>query len=546
MPDVPPSPILSRLARVPLVGSAVRAAADYLAPLAADPFGPDPYGQPPANVPPPAYSTDQPIAPPPGGTPFREGYHDQTFVTAVPTPITYGGITLAEARSILEEHDSGVSFYRSSILAVAMTRFPEVYSALEVRCRPSIALPRQITGGTRGLPRIVREQTEATICPPRFGSSPYFPATLWGSIEIDLAMMGFSVLQHVYGEPDALGRRRMWTRRWPTWAVWFNAYRKTYIALTTTGPVDILNDGKFTLIGKTDMPHLQAALRPLLLPVFDAAQVVQARADWLDKYSDPKWIGHMPEGQGPRTPEGKAFYEALRTMQAPGGVGAFPHGSEVTIQGLSAEASACFKEALDSDNGYIAKVLIGFDADMSGGVYKPIPMTSGLLHSAVGDDIAATVRGVNVAIGHEVRFNYGDAIKPADYPALSIPLPDPEADARFDAKAKRQAAYTAQIKADRDAGLVVDEDRNALLASELGAIPGVLAERSEAPVARLDLAPTDIAKVVRVDEARRSRDLPPIGDERGDLTIVELDQQAKAQPAEAVPPAEQKQEEIPA
>lgn len=47
-------------------------------------------------------------------------------------------------------------------------------------------------------------------------------------------------------------------------------------------------------------------------------------------------------------------------------------------------------------------------------------------------------------------------------------------------------------------------------------------------VAKLDLAPTDIAKVVRVDEARASQGLPPIGDERGASMIAELGAAAPA------------------
>ena len=469
------------------------------------------------------------MAPPPGGVDFTRGYHDHTFVTAVPTPISYGGITLDLARNYLEQHDAGVNFYGSAVLAVAMTRFPEVYSALGVRCAPSIALPRQILGGSRGLGRIVREETEAAICPPQFRLSPYFPPVLWGSIQIDLAMQGFFVLQHVYGKPDARGRRKMWTRRWPTWATWYNAYRKTYIALTTEGPVDILNDGKFTLGGKSDIPHLQGALRPLIMPVFDGSQVIQARAGWIDKYSDPKWIGTLPDGQGPRTPEGKAFYEAMKSMQAPGGVGAFPHGSDVKIEGLSAEASACFKEALDADNTFVNVVLTGVDSNASSGVYKSIPMSYGILHSTVGDDLAAEKRGINSAIDHYCEFNYGDALPSKDRPALDIPLPDPEADARFDAKAKRYKSLTDQMTADRAAGFVVDLDRVTFLGGELGATPGILTEATAQRKPPLPLAPTDLAKVVTVDEARdRAADLPPIGDDRGDLTIAELDAQSKA------------------
>ncbi len=43
----------------------------------------------------------------------------------------------------------------------------------------------------------------------------------------------------------------------------------------------------------------------------------------------------------------------------------------------------------------------------------------------------------------------------------------------------------------------------------------------------LSLAPDDVAKVVRVDEARASQGLPPIGDERGQMTIVELEGESK-------------------
>jgi plasmid stability protein len=45
---------------------------------------------------------------------------------------------------------------------------------------------------------------------------------------------------------------------------------------------------------------------------------------------------------------------------------------------------------------------------------------------------------------------------------------------------------------------------------------------------RIDLAPTDIAKVVRVSEARASQGLPPMGDERDELTITEMSEGAAA------------------
>jgi hypothetical protein len=43
----------------------------------------------------------------------------------------------------------------------------------------------------------------------------------------------------------------------------------------------------------------------------------------------------------------------------------------------------------------------------------------------------------------------------------------------------------------------------------------------------LQLAPTDVAKVVRVREARGAQGLPPFGDERDDMTLPELEASAK-------------------
>jgi len=55
--------------------------------------------------------------------------------------------------------------------------------------------------------------------------------------------------------------------------------------------------------------------------------------------------------------------------------------------------------------------------------------------------------------------------------------------------------------------------------------------KADVPAVRLTLAPTDLAKVVTVDEARVSQGLPPIGDERGKLTIQELTESLASDPA---------------
>jgi hypothetical protein len=535
--------------RVPILGGAVSRI------VGSDP---NPYTGSPTqapNIPAPDYAADQPPVREP--TDLIPGYHDRPFKNAAP-PTYFGGIDITAAREAIELHDSGASFLLSSILAIASTRFAPVQAALWVRVAPLISLPRQVVGGSRGLARIVREEVESQLC-PRTGLLPSacFPSTLWGAIAIDLALMGFAVLQHVYGPPDARGVRRVYTRRWPTWAVYYQAWRKTYIALTDRGPIDIVNDGKFTLIGKTDIPHLQGAIRALALPVLDGVQVMQARAEWIDVFSQAKGVGIMPQGVAPRSPEGLAFLDAIRTLRGPGGIGALPFGSEFKFHGLSAEASTCFKDALEVDDTYIAAILTGTDLSAgTGGVYKA-PVFWGILRSTVGDDLSATVRGINA--GHVYpycRFNYAAAIDEGDwdtvaegeggtevqqrrsidvdkYPALSIPLPDPERAQRAQDYADACKAHTEIVNERRAAGYVVTQEDSDKIAESLGLDDRpVLADKTDAPTARLDLAPTDLAKVVRVDEARKSRDLPPIGDERGDLTIAELDAMSKAKATE--------------
>ncbi len=435
--------------------------------LASAPYSGQP--QSPANVPPPNYTGDQPAAQVEAPE-FRAGYHDHTFAAGV-SVFSFGGFTLETARAtIVNEHDPGTTFYNSARLSVAVTCFGPVYAALASRTAPSIALKRQIEGGSRGLSRIVAAEVESQLC-PRAGLLPSacFPSTLWGAIEIDLAMMGFFVLQHVYGPPDDMGRRKVYTRRWPTWAVRYDSWRRTYVAITTEADVDILNDGKFTLGGKTDTPHLQGAIRALATEALDGVQTKQARAQWISRYADPKLVGYMPPGVAVRSPEGNAFFACLQSLRNPGGYGALPNGSKLEAVGLDSKASTSFGESLNSSTAFIYAILTGADpSSASGAVYKS-PQDADVLHATIGDDLSAQNRAINWGhVYHFTRFNHAAAIEEAGArwtdPVLSTPLPDPKADARIEAKSKHLASFVAQYKAEKEAGADMQNGRVEYLA----------------------------------------------------------------------------------
>ena len=88
---------------------------------------------------------------------------------------------------------------------------------------------------------------------------------------------------------------------------------------------DIVNgDGKFTVLADTDAPHFDGAIRALALETLDGQLVKQARAAYVERYGNPKWVGIMPPNVAVNSPEGDAMFDALEELQGPDGMGVLP------------------------------------------------------------------------------------------------------------------------------------------------------------------------------------------------------------------------------
>lgn len=481
----------------------------------------------PGRIPPPDWTNDQPAPPP--KRPWDPRYHGHSF-KSFSAPLAFDGFDLNRIRQAISLHRQG-SFIESSTLAISIQSFGPIYAATRQRIAPSLSLPRFIRSGTRGLSRIVGEELRTQLFPSKgLLPSQYLPPTIFGAIAFDLIYMGFCVLQSVDGDPDPVtGVRPRYTRRWPSWAVQYFRYRKTFVAMTTEGNVDILNDGKFTLIANNEDPHLFGAIVALGEEAFDGRSTQKARAGWINKYGNPKLVGKMPAGVAPNTPEGDAFELAMGTLMGPDGRGILPHGAELDFEGLTAEKSSSFKEALDCNWQYCAAIVLGSDGTMTRGtgVYSA-PIFAGVRRDLVDDDLTCEVRGINQAhISPYSLGNYEASIEASSGwidPYLDIPLPDPDSDARIKSYADRVKALHETIEKERQNGFEVTQERvNQLAASYEIDAPTLLATETKASA--IDLAPTDLAKCFTVDEARASRNYPPIGDERGNLTIAEMDNQ---------------------
>lgn len=441
---------------------------------AATPFSGEP--QSPGRAPPPNYNVDQPPPASPGR--WIAGYSDHTY-RGSSQPIGTGGFTVSRMYAAREIHDTGASFLETSLLASACTRFAPVHAALAQCLGQILGLPRYVRGGSEGLSAIVAREIEAQLCPSAGAlDSIYFPETLWGAVAIEIIFMNFAVLQHVDGDPDPVtGVRPRFTRRWPVWATTFDNARRIYVAQTTEGPADILNDGHFTLIADEEVPHLNSAIRALAPPALSGVLGNQGSDAYLQKYADPKPIGTMPADVATETPEGQLFLASMRDFKNPGGIILLPNGSTLDFAQLEGVTSSVFADTDKRVWQHIATVLLGTDATMTngtGGVYTS-PQFEEVKRSINGRRLAMEVRGVNR--GHVLPYvtgNYAADIEEAKaagetwtMPVLDIPLPDPGRDARIDADIKHLRALTDQVKADRDAGFVVDADRVKYLEGKL-------------------------------------------------------------------------------
>lgn len=484
--------------------------------------------QPAPTMPPQTWTSDQP-RPPPDPTRFISGYHDHTFQNYA-APLAFDGWTVERIRAAVALHDQGI-FIESSALMINCMRFGPVLTALGQAIAPAVALPRRVLGGTRGLSRILAADIERQLA-PRAGlmPSPHFPPTLWGSIALDLEGMGFSVLQHAYGDEDPItGVRPLYTRRWPTWATSYIRQRRTFVANTDAGQLDIVSgDGKFTLIADDEEPLYWGAVRPLGLEVFAGVMGDQALGSYINRYGNPKLWAEMPPGVGAGSDVGDKMFAALATIRGPDGFGVLPNGAKLTWAQLSASQSTMFKDGDEKISSRISGIILGSNGTVTsgtGGVYQS-PMFWGVRRDKIDRRIKATSRGVNMGhVAPQLAINYAASIASAAGwvdPVLDIPLPDPEADARIESYSKRRASFTAQIDADRKAGIDVTQEHVDQLAMRYEVDTVLLAARA-ANVQAIALAPIDVAKVVRVDEARASQGLGPIGDERGMLTLGQLD-----------------------
>ncbi|MCL2777728.1 MAG: hypothetical protein FWD73_06960 [Polyangiaceae bacterium] len=236
-------------------------------------------------------------------------------------------------------------------------------------------------------------------------------------------------------------------------------------------------------------------------------------SDWAKSsraHGNAKLIGEMPQGvalqndQGP-TPEAAAFLELLGAIfdsDLPFGIR--PAGSKTDFINNSSSAWQVFEQLVLNAEKAAARIYLGTDGTLGsvgGAPGVDIQSLFGVASTKVEGDLRCLERGLLTgSIEPWCAVNFGDS---SLAPQRVYLLPDRDADAARASYAVRKTAFHSDVKSARENGFEITQDYLNELAEKHGVeAPTLPISGTKAP--SIELAPTDIARVVTVNEARAS------------------------------------------
>lgn len=306
-------------------------------------------------------------------------------------------------------------------------------------------------------------------------------------------------------------------KSWPIEFVIWDPIRRAYRTQVEGFAQEYIchGDGRWVIFQEQEYePWKHGAILAIAMLWADHAFGVRDRAKASTAHGNAKVIGTMPEGlaledaTGHLTPEGQAFLELLRnvaSVDTP--VGIKPFGTVLDYITNNSTAWQIFKEIIDSGDKAADRIYLGTPTAAPAAGGDAVGYLFGVRNDIVEGALRAIERGIKTGvIDPWAAINFGDSTLAPDRVYL---MPDADEDARRKSLAERTTAFFAAIKAAKDNGFETSANYIKALADAFGvAAPTLPAESNKAPT--ITLAPTDIAKVVRVNEARASAGLGPL------------------------------------
>ncbi len=435
-------------------------------------------------------------------------------------------------------------------LAEALRTEACLFNAYHNRLAPhaAIATELQPASGVRG--EAVAKRAAASVQAPR--------SVLEGILGT-LANHGIAIGYLIHEVNEEGTRTDFRLTEWPLEHVKWNAHREVLETRVKNGGAleDIVHgDGHWIVFRKfTVLPWTQEAC--LLPAAMLWAGVAFGMSDWaqtMKSHGQAKIAASLPalfailekpEGDGAAalTPEARGVLQTLQDMvSGEAGAGIFPEGTKLDFLANGSNAWQVFKEFVENREKSAARIYCGTDATMGSQGGAPgvdISMLFGVQSTKVQGDFLALADGMNTGC-YQVwaAINEGDS---RYAPSLVYLLPDPDAKAKSEEEAAKFSRLFTALGEYKAAGMSITQDVVDRLCKRFGItedIPQLAAgDTKSVPI---ELAPTDVAKIVRVGPALRSLGLELFGDERDNMTITELDEanKAKAEAAKAAATAQ--------
>lgn len=264
-------------------------------------------------------------------------------------------------------------------------------------------------------------------------------------------------------------------------------------------------------------------------------------------HGSAKVMGELPEGfalldaDGNPTAEAQAYLALLVEMMTGEALaGIKPFGAKAEFITNTSTAWQVWAELISNREKAAARIYLGTDGmlgSVGGAPGVDISALFGVATTKVQGDIACIERALRTGVIEPwAAINFGSSELA---PRRRYQLPDVDAQADREQLAKRQTAFNTEIRARRDLGFEVTQAQVDELAARFDVpVPTLPAQSDKAP--SVTLAPTDVAKVVKVNEARASAGLGPLmkadgsKDPDGDLTVAAF--AAKQEAAGQAPP----------
>lgn len=322
-----------------------------------------------------------------------------------------------------------------------------------------------------------------------------------------------------------------WDPRWLRWQWWDDTWWLT----TAAGEIEICpGDGEWLLFTpyKRVRPWEFGAWMALDLAFVMGRDGVFDRGRHAEMLA-PVRVGTVPEGTS--EPQRREFARQIREMQRFPWF-TLPPGLDYKVISVSGnDITAVYKAMVDWAEGDVMvrltgnKVMVEGSPGFSKGDFQQRVTAS--MRQSYASDWSDCAR--NQGISWWSADNY-----PGHVPARVEYNTDPPEDK--DAEIARLGALgdsfgKLESGLDKIGFELADDDGIAALIEKTCGLKARRKPKTAVAVAKIELAPTDIAKVVRVDEARASQGLPPIGNDRDALMISELDA-APGAPQEAAMP----------